>query len=80
MSHTIKLQVSFYRNTKDKTQILNQSFAVYNLHVLDEVVVILVKQDGLYMKERKNMLTLTRRAKNKVQFVNICQLGLTIVT
>ena len=36
---------------------------------------VLVKRNGLYMKERKDMCTLTRRAKNKVQFMNICQLA-----
>ena len=42
--------------------------------------VILVKQNGLYMKEQKNMRTLTRRSTNKVQFMNICQFVRIIAT
>ena len=36
--------------------------------------------NGLYMKERRNTYTPTRRATKKVQFMNICQLATTIVT
>ena len=64
----------FFTNTKDKTPSLSQSFVVYKFTCPGCSCNYIGKTEGLYMKERKNMHTLTRRAMNKVQFMNICQL------
>ena len=72
--------MSFYRNTKDKTQILNQSFAVYKLTCPGWSCSYIGKTGWTLHERTEEHAYPNRRAKNKVQFVNICQLGLTIVT
>ena len=80
VTHYKTTKISFFTNTKDKTPSLSQSLKYTSLHVLVAVVIILVKQNRPSMKDGKNMRTLTRRATNKVQFMNICQLAPIIVT
>ena len=78
-THYKTTKMPLFTNTKDKTCTLNQSSVVYKFTCPGCSSNCISKTGRLCMKERKNMDTLKRRVTNKVQFMNICQLGPIIV-
>ena len=78
VTHYKTTKMSFFTNTKDKTPSLSQSSLVYTF-TCTACSCILAERNRLYMKKQKNMGTLTKRARNKVQFMNTCQLSPIIV-
>ena len=77
LSRTVKLQ-----NCRCLQEINQFNSIVYytGLHVRVAVVIILIKQKGLLMKERQTMCNPTRTATTKMRLMKIYELALIIVT
>ena len=77
LSRTVKLQ-----NCRCLQEINQFNSIVYytGLHVMVAVVIILIKQKGLLMKERQTMRNPTRTATTKLRLMKIYELSLIIVT
>ena len=77
LSRTVKLQ-----NCRCLQEINQFNSIVYytGLHVRVAVVIILIKQKGLLMKERQTMRNPTRTATTKMRLMKIYELALIIVT
>ena len=77
LSRTVKLQ-----NCRCLQEINQFNSIVYytGLHVMVAVVIILIKQKGLLMKERQTMCNPTRTATTKMRLMKIYELALIIVT
>ena len=77
LSRTVKLQ-----NCRCLQEINQFNSIVYytGLHVRVAVVIILIKQKGLLMKERQTMRNPTRTATTKLRLMKIYELSLIIVT
>ena len=78
-SSTIKLQNYRCLQIQEINQ-FNSIIYYTGLHVRVVVVIILIKQKGLLMKERQTMRNPTRTATTKMRLMKIYELALIIVT
>ena len=79
LSRTIKLQNYRCLQIQEINQ-FNSIIYYTGLHVRVVVVIILIKQKGLLMKERQTMRNPTRTATTKLRLMKIYELSLIIVT
>ena len=75
VTHYKSAKILFFTNTKDKTASLSQSSVEYKFTCRDCSCNYIGKKERTLHERTEFFRTLTRRATNKVRFMNTCQLA-----